>query len=220
MPTVLQYGQLKAPATLELIKQLTRCSFSYPTPKQFYTDPTLALPFSSIKLPRKKTAAKLRQQRKSYTEAELRERREYMALYFRPAPQAAVRSFCKFKAGTPPLSAFGHRVELKSRPLDLDQRMEDLSDNAGLPLPDRKRNAEPAADPDFVFLAVLPGGQPAGIALEISTWWPWTVRTTTTRCTTRWQASGWSRMPSLPLCHLLSNIGLPSSAISTHGRRI
>jgi hypothetical protein len=166
MPTVLQYGQLKAPATLELIKQLTRCSFSYPTPKQFYTDPTLALPFSSIKLPRKKTAAKLRQQRKSYTEAELRERREYMALYFRPAPQAAVRSFCKFKAGTPPLSAFGHRVELKSRPLDLDQRMEDLSDNAGLPLPDRKRNAEPAADPDFVFLAVLPGGQPAGIALE------------------------------------------------------
>jgi hypothetical protein len=166
MPTVLEYCQNKMQATQEMIKQMTRCAFFYPTPKQFYPDPELALAFSSIDLPRKKTAAKQKQVRVAYTEEERRVRREYVAHYFRPAPQSTVRSYCKFKAGTPPLSSFGHRVELKAQPMDLDKRAEDLSANAGMPLPDRERNADPSEEPNFVFLAVLPGGQPRELVEE------------------------------------------------------
>lgn len=169
MPTALQYCQTKAQTGLELIKQLTRCPFYYPISKQFYPDIDLALAFSAIDLPRKKTTEKQKMVRLHFTDEENRRRREYLGRFFRPAPQSTVRSICKFRAGTPPLSTFAHRVELKSQAMDLERRADDMSDNAGLPLPERERNADPADpadDSNFVFLAVLPGGQPEKLLEE------------------------------------------------------
>lgn len=167
MPTVLRYCQLKMPAMVELFKQLTACPFFYPTQRrQFYPNPDVALPYSALQMPKKKTTAKGKMFKPALTVEQKKKLAEYVRMYFKAAPQNTVRAFCRFKAGTLPLTTFGHPVPLIAQPMDLVERSESLAANGGLPIVERKGEGKEGDGKEakgvdtLVYVAVLPGCEP------------------------------------------------------------
>ena len=153
MPTVLRYQQLIAEAGREFLKQVTSCSFNYPTARApFYPDPATGLPFAALRLPSKPS----RPTNIQYFHEEMRLMKAWCQSFFRPASQNRVRVLSKWNPGTLPLNTMTSRIDLRAAnpsPMELTARASDLAEGKELLLPERKD--------ETVLLAVRAGFQPS-----------------------------------------------------------